>query len=319
MKTTALASLVVLCPLVTGCRAMQLYSELRKYDPVFTNDTLEDTTPDDVRSSRGSDGRPATLLSAFFGIDNGLPRTANRAIHDGAAGLDGMPVILSHEVDFSTLQVGDLRVIRDSGEPGDLRYVTLAPASDEGELRTVLCVGELGSAEDPPTRVEVIGNLLSIDGSANFRGASVGVIPLEDGPTIVRAEAVPEAGWRVGVEATPLPWGGGSGCPPGAKQVIRVTWAGGVTKPGGDEVGDEIRQSYRVVLQRDGGTIVEAIPFAVADLGDGDNNHLLCLDVEGIPSAVSFPAGLMTDPREDLNPDTSCEAVAGRTESPGDR
>lgn len=45
-------------------------------------------------------------------------------------------------------------------------------------------------------------------------------------------------------------------------------------------------------------------PFALADLGDGDNHHKLCLDVAETPKSVFFPAGHMTDPREDLNPDT---------------
>jgi hypothetical protein len=47
-------------------------------------------------------------------------------------------------------------------------------------------------------------------------------------------------------------------------------------------------------------------PFALADLGDGDNNHLLCLDVRGEPLSVYFPAGYLYDPNEDtLNPETS--------------
>ena len=49
----------------------------------------------------------------------------------------------------------------------------------------------------------------------------------------------------------------------------------------------------------------ELVPFAIGDLGDGDNNHELCLDRSGLPQRVDFPAGLLTDPREDLNPDTS--------------
>ena len=48
----------------------------------------------------------------------------------------------------------------------------------------------------------------------------------------------------------------------------------------------------------------ELVPFAIGDLGDGDNNHELCLDRAGLPLHVDFPAGLVTDPREDLNPRT---------------
>jgi hypothetical protein len=39
----------------------------------------------------------------------------------------------------------------------------------------------------------------------------------------------------------------------------------------------------------------------------GDNNHLLCLDGEGDPQEVSFVAGYVTDPNEDLNPATRVE------------
>ena len=38
------------------------------------------------------------------------------------------------------------------------------------------------------------------------------------------------------------------------------------------------------------------VPFAPANLGDGDNNHLLCLNV---------PAGHLVTPNQDLNPHTS--------------
>lgn len=83
-------------------------------------------------------------------------------------------------------------------------------------------------------------------------------------------------------------------------------WVGGVTKPGGDEADDLERQQYKVTVQQADGTEVEVTPFALGDLQDGDNNHLLCLDVAGTPTGVSMPAGFLTDPRDDLNPDTSC-------------
>ena len=94
--------------------------------------------------------------------------------------------------------------------------------------------------------------------------------------------------------------------------MIRATWAGGVTKPGGGEIDDLEREQYKVTLQnKDGqnedGNSVEVIPFALGDLGDGDNNHELCLDVTGTPRSIFFAAGYMTDPGEDLNPATNIE------------
>ena len=85
--------------------------------------------------------------------------------------------------------------------------------------------------------------------------------------------------------------------------MIRVTWQGGVTKPGGAEVDDQERQLYTVLFE--GGPTRFDQPAALADLGDGDNNHKLCFEYEGTPVSVEFPAGFMTDPREDLNPKTS--------------
>jgi hypothetical protein len=122
---------------------------------------------------------------------------------------------------------------------------------------------------------------------------------------MVWAEIVPEDEWELGKEASPLAWGGGSGCPEGTQQVVRVTWAGGVTKPGGDEADDVERAQYKVTVLLEDGSKIEVTPFALADLGDGDNNHKLCLDVTGTPQSVYFPAGYLTDPREDLNPDTT--------------
>jgi hypothetical protein len=53
-------------------------------------------------------------------------------------------------------------------------------------------------------------------------------------------------------------------------------------------------------------------PFALADLGDGDNNHLLCLDSQVDARIVSFPAGHLVDPNHDLNPNTATVVGAFR-------
>ncbi len=90
----------------------------------------------------------------------------------------------------------------------------------------------------------------------------------------------------------------------GTAQVVRVTWNGGITKPGGASADDHERKLYRVTTVRADGITVEITPFALADLQDGDNNHLLCLDTTDLVKTVFFPEGYLTDPREDLNPDT---------------
>ena len=290
---------------VVACGKVEQLRLIRQYEAVLSNASPVDTTITTVTANRDSHGRQAGLISAFYGLDDGLPKVADRGIWPGAGGKDGMPVIFSHEIDYKTMQAGDFRVTTASGKVGELLAVTLAPADDKGELRTVLFAGSYGSIHDQPTKVEVVGNLLSIDGSLNFRGASVNVTPLEEGPSMVWAEIVPQDEWGIGKEATRLPWGGGSGCAEGTKQVVRVTWNGGITKRVGDEVDDVERVQYKVTLLLDDGSRIAATPFALGDLGDGDNNHELCLDVVGTPLSIYFPAGYVKDPRRDLNPETT--------------
>lgn len=238
---------------------------------------------------------PARLLSAFYGLDNSLGAGINR-ICPGASGQDGMPVVLSHTIDPETLQREDFRVFTRSGAERTPFCVTLAPARDPGELRTVLLIGEFGdAANDPPVKVLIVDDLLS-DGRTgrpvSFRGTETRVIPLEAGPTLVLAEVVPKDEWSVS--------GRGSACPAGARQVVRVTWAGGVRLPNGDAE----RALYRVTVERPDGTRDETAPAALAELGDSDNNHLLCLGTADPAVSVAFPAGHLVDPNRDLNPDT---------------
>jgi hypothetical protein len=309
IKPIIVMTLILVYPLISGCEKIRIFIEANNYGFDLADSTQQDTTETDVSATRHPDGRQAELLSVFFGLDNGLPRIANKGICKGASGKDGMPAVFSHEIDVDTMQAGDFRVVRASGAIGEITCVTLAPADDAGEHRTVLIVGQYGSADDQPVNVEIIGNLLSIDGQVNFRGARSPVIALEEGPTMEWSEVVPEDEWGLGRPATLLPWGGGSGCPLGTRQVVRVTWAGGVTKPGGQEIDDNERAAYRVRMTVSGGSQIELVPFAIGDLGDGDNNHELCLDQAGTPLHVEFPAGLVTDPREDLNPATRIEVT----------
>jgi hypothetical protein len=294
MRRVALC-LVIGLLMVVGCARTQ---------PGFPADSTQSDTTTDIGAAR-QDPAEARLLSAFFGLDNGLPLPANAGICPHAGGADGMPVIFSTEVDAATMQAGDFRVTTQSGQVGQIYCVTLGPALDPGEHRTALLVGEFGSAAtDPPARVEIVGNLLSINDALNFKGASIAVTPLAPGPTLVLAEVVPESQWNLGRPGGPR--GTGSGCPAaGTRQVVRAVWAGGVTVAGGQEAGDAERALYRVTLRKADGGEVEVVPFALADLGDGDNNHMLCLDVDGAPVRVSFPAGHLADPNGDFNPDTS--------------
>ena len=260
-----------------------------------------------------ANGQAPRLLSAFFGLDNSLPFGANRLCL-GASGEDGMPVVLSHTIDPETLQAEDFSVVRRSGVEATPMCVTLRPALDVGEKRTVLLIGEFGNADnDPPAKVRVVGDLLSDGmngGQVNFRGTETQVIPLDAGPTLVWAGIVPEEIWSQS--------GRGSACPTNTQQVVRVTWAGGVKLPNGDEPGDAERMLYRVTVAHPDGSKDVIAPAALADLGDNDNNHLLCLDTTIPATAVAFPAGHLVDPNGDLNPDAQI-AVVRVAETAGNR
>ncbi|NKC34340.1 hypothetical protein [Falsiroseomonas selenitidurans] len=266
-----------------------------------TSNDLTDTTPS-TALPRENGGVSADLLSAFFGLDNGLP-LLSRLICQGAPGRDGMPVIFSTEIDHRTMQAGDFRVTTASGATGRLHCVTLLPATDAGELRTVLLVGELGDAEtDPPVSVEIVGHLHSIDGQLDFRGARIDVTPLASGPSLVMAEVADAAAKDLGLGRRRTD---GDECPTdGIVQAVRVVWAGGVVLANGNEPGAAVRDLYRVTVRGADGTERQITPAALADLGDGDNNHLLCLDTGDRPVSVSFPAGVLVDPNGDLNPAT---------------
>lgn len=261
--------------------------------------------------AQAANGQTARPLSAFFGLDNALPAGAN-FLCQGASGQDGMPIVLSHTVDAETLQPEDFRIVTRSGSERTPNCSTLRPAGDPGELRTVLLIGEFGDAAgDPPVRVLVVGDLFS-DGvagdPANFRGTETSVTPLDAGPSLVFAEVVPEDRWSTESR--------GSACPEGVQQVVRVTWAGGVRLPNGDDPGDAERALYRVTVERPDGSSDEIVPAALADLGDNDNNHLLCLDTSAPAVSVSFPGGYLVDPNQDLNPDTRVAVSGGSAEVP---
>ena len=256
-------------------------------------DKLGILTPETVESS------VARLLSAFFGLDNNLPFRSNRLCL-GASGQDGMPVVFSHTLNTETVNESDFEVETRSGEVYSPICVTLRPADDEGENRTVLLIGEFGNAEtDPPIRVSIVGDLHSDSEDSkplNFKGLYTDVIPLDSGPALILAERVPREVWSKERRGTM--------CPDSSRQVIRVTWTGGVRLPNGNELGETERSLYRIELEGENDRRLSLQPDYLADLEDRDNNHLLCLDSEFPAISVSFPAGHLVDPNRDLNLDS---------------
>ena len=181
-----------------------------------------------------------------------------------------MPVIFSRTHDPESLPTEDFSVITRSGARKTPLCATLRPALDKGETRTVLLIGDFGDADyDPPQTVQIVDDLLS-DGSkeslVNFVGAQVRGTPLTDGPSVVLAQIVPKRVWsQTGV---------GLACPSSTKQVVRITWSGGVRLPNGDEPDEAERILYGMTVDPGDG-IKEGISVAaLADPGDNDNNHL---------------------------------------------
>ena len=255
------------------------------------NWVMADTSP--IKSS------PPTLLSAFFGLDNAMPFAIN-ILCFGAAGDDGMPVVLSHRISSDSLRPEQFQITTRSGQLRTPECATLRPAGDPGERRTVLLIGEFGNADtDPPEVVTIVDDLLSdMAAPLNFKGQSVEVTPLSEGPSMVLAESVDREEWAVDRRGTQCP-------SEGVRQIIRVTWNGGVRLANRDEPGDAEKGLYSIKMEPEQGESYITHPIAIAELGDNDNHHFLCLDTDDKASAVSFPSGHFIDPNRDLNPDTS--------------
>ena len=232
------------------------------------------------------DREPPLLLNAFFGLDDALPRRA-RVLCQEAPGSDGMPVTFSRRV--VSMQPSDFMVITQSGEEKTPDCATLRPADEASENHTVLLIGDLGSTQDPPARVEIVGDV-ALEADGQGKGLSVDVTPLEEGPTLLLAIAY--ANGMID-----------SDCPTSTQQLIQVTWAGGVRLAEG-QTEEAHRIMYRV-MTADG----EVTPFAIGDLNDGDNYEHLCLDSPAKATEVHALAGVLVDPRNDLNPATSVNVI----------
>lgn len=230
------------------------------------------------------DHESARLVSAFFGLDNGLPAVVN-LMCAGGAGKDGMPVTFSRRV-VGVIDPASFTIHTRSGARLHPRCATHRPADADAERHTVLLIGELGSEpSDPPNTIEITGDL-ELDGNANARGMSAPIVPLGDGPTLVLA---------LGLRSGSIQ----SDCPAETKQIVVGIWSGGV-KPGPNANDTSHREGY--VVETDAGN---ERPFALGDIDDNDNYVHLCLNVTAPARRVSFAAGVVVDPRGDLNPATS--------------
>jgi hypothetical protein len=245
--------------------------------------------------------REVKILTVFFGLDNELNRMS-RFLYKNAPGQDGMPVVFSHELDPGTLDASDFEVTTKNGDVHEIEAVTLMPAEEAFELRTLLLIGEYGNYPDnPPVCFKIVGDLMTRTG-VNYRGQSKEVIPLEEGPVLSYAEYFTFTDDYPYVEK-----GVGCDCPKETtKMVVKAVWAGGVRAINGKDLGDNDISAFEVTMVQGKDTVV-VTPFQLADLEDNDNNIDLCLKESGIPIKVTVKENTAIDPRDDPNPRTEIE------------
>jgi hypothetical protein len=171
----------------------------------------------------------------------------------------------------------------------------LAPANENGENRTVLLLGEFGTAvTNPPVEVRVIGDLFTTD---TFSGESVcseiinlngisttNVIPIADGPSLFFAQRID---------------GNLNECNSGI-QTIQVAWNGGVTPYISGDTESDLFQYY-VGYSYCSGVLIPHVPISIADINDNDNFHQLCFSTSEEIVKISMGANKVEDPNQDPN------------------
>ena len=233
-----------------------------------------------------------TLISAFFGLDNGLP-----SLLCGTPGsqLDGMPVNFMFPIDVSTLSESDFEVVDSLGNIHIPMCAVLAPANENGENRTVLLLGEFGTAvTNPPVEVRVVGDLFTTDTLSgesacsaiiNLNGiTTTNVIPLADGPSLFFAQRID---------------GNLNECNSGI-QTIQVAWDGGITPYISGDTESDLFQYY-IGYSDNSGVLIPHVPISIADINDNDNFHQLCFSTSDEIVKISMMANTVEDPNQDSN------------------
>ena len=233
-----------------------------------------------------------TLVSAFFGLDNALP-----SLLCGQVGsqLDGMPVNFIFPIDASSLSGSDFEVVDSLGNIHIPMCALLAPANENGENRTVLLLGEFGTAvTNPPVEVRIVGDLFTIDTISgesacseiiNLNGINTtNVIPLADGPSLFFAQRID---------------GNLNECNAGF-QTIQVAWNGGITPYISGDTESDLFQYY-VGYSDSSGVLRPHVPISIADINDNDNFHQLCFSTSDDIVKISMMANTVEDPNQDPN------------------
>ena len=233
-----------------------------------------------------------TIVSAFFGLDNGLTSLLCNQL---GSQLDGMPVNFKFPIDESSLSESDFEVLDSLGNIHNPICVFLAPANENGENRTVLLLGEFGTAvTNPPVEVRVVGDLFSTDALSgesacseiiNLNGiTTTNVIPLDDGPSLFFAQRID---------------GNLNECNSGT-QTIQVAWDGGITPYISSDAESDLFQYY-IGYSDSSGVLIPHAPISIADINDNDNFHQLCFSTSDEIIKISMIANTVEDPNGDPN------------------
>lgn len=233
-----------------------------------------------------------TLVSAFFGLDNGLP---SLLCNQPGSLLDGMPVNFKFPLDASSLSETDFEVLDSLGNIHIPMCAVLAPANENGENRTVLLLGEFGTAvTNPPVEVRVVDDLFTIGtllGEStcseiiNLNGTyTTNVVPLGDGPSLFFAQKID---------------GNLNECNSGV-QTIQVAWNGGITPYINGDTESDLFQYY-IGYADSSGILIPHVPISIADINDNDNFHQLCFSTSDEIVKISMMANTVEDPNQDPN------------------
>ena len=206
-----------------------------------------------------------------------------------------MPVNFKFPIDESSLSESDFEVLDSLGNIHNPICVFLAPANENGENRTVLLLGEFGTAvTNPPVEVRVVGDLFSTDALSgesacseiiNLNGiTTTNVIPLDDGPSLFFAQRID---------------GNLNECNSGT-QTIQVAWDGGITPYISSDAESDLFQYY-IGYSDSSGVLIPHAPISIVDINDNDNFHQLCFSTSDEIIKISMIANTVEDPNEDPN------------------
>ena len=240
-----------------------------------------------------------TLVSAFFGLDNGLPSLLCNQL---GGLLDGMPVNFKFPLDASSLSETDFEVLDSLGNIHTPICAFLAPA-----CRTVLLIGEFGTAiTNPPVEVRIVGDLFTTDTLAgesacsdiiNLNGiTTTNIIPLNDGPSLFFAQRIV---------------GNLNECNSGT-QTIQVAWDGGITPYISGDIESDLFQYY-IGYSDSSGVLIPHVPISIADINDNDNFHQLCFSTSNDIVKISMMANTVEDPNQDPNLYSEIDVVSCTT------